>query len=78
MLSDMKFSKVLRVAPVGFWGGSTFKILIKTSNATEFIESNIQNTKPPRKMILSSNMCKKTYLPGFLEGALEVIQVSSL
>ena len=35
---------------------------MKTSNAAENIESDIQNTKPPKKMILSSSMNEKTYV----------------
>ena len=39
-----------------------FKILIKTSNLVEYIESHIQNIKAPKYMILSSSMYEKTYL----------------
>ena len=52
-----------------------FKILLKTSNASKYFESNIQNIEATR---ISSNMYKKTYLKGSLEGVLEAIQVSSL
>ena len=54
------------------------KILIKTSSTMEYIESNIQITKEPRKNDPLITIYEKTYLQGSLEGVLEVIQVSSL
>ena len=56
----------------------SFEFSIKTSNATEYIELDVQNIEAPKKIILSSIMYEKTYLQGSLEGVLEAIQVSSL
>ena len=54
------------------------KILIKTSNAMEFLNRLFKILSHQEKMILSSSMNEKTYLHGFVEGFLEAIQVSSL
>ena len=51
-----------------------FEILIKTLNATEYIES----LRHQEKIILSSSMYEKIYLQGSLERVLEPIQVSNL
>ena len=54
------------------------KILIKTLNASKYIQFNIQSLRHQEHMILISIMYEKTYLHGSLERVLEAIQVSSL
>ena len=54
------------------------KILIKTSNAAKYIESDIQNIETPKIDDLSSIMNEKIYLHDYLKGVLEAIQVCSL
>ena len=48
------------------------KNFIKTSNAVEYIESDIQNIEHQEEMILSSKMCEKTFLLGIIEGVPDV------
>ena len=43
------------------------KILIKTSNAMEYIELDVKILRHQEQMILSSSMYEKIYLHGFLE-----------
>ena len=50
------------------------KILIKILKIAKYIESNIQNTKAPRKIILSSNMYEKTYLKVQLKEFLKLLK----
>ena len=50
------------------------EILIKTSNAAEFIESDIQNIEAQVKMILSSNMYEKIYLQVSLKEFLKLFK----
>ena len=42
------------------------KLLIKTSNAIEHIELDIQNIDAPKTDDLSSSMYEKAYLQGFI------------
>ena len=55
-----------------------FKILIKTSNAVEFLNRIFKILSHQEYMILSSTMYEKIYLLSSLERVLEGIQVSSL
>ena len=50
---------------LGFEVDKPSKFFIKISNAMESIESDIQNIKAPRLVILSSSMYEKTYLQEF-------------
>ena len=52
------------------------KILIKISNTTKGIESNIQNDEALRIYDLIVKYRPKSIFIGFIEGVLEVVQVS--
>ena len=52
------------------------KILIKISNTTEGIESNIQNDEALRIYDLIVKCRPKSIFIGFIEGVLEAVQVS--
>ena len=54
------------------------EILIKISNTTEYIESNIQNIEAPKMDVISFSMYEITYLQGSLKGVHKAIQVSTL